>query len=169
MPSHVVLIGMMGSGKTTVGRVLAESVGRQLRDSDAMIEAATGRTVREIFATDGEPAFRVLETEALTSALAEVVPVVVAGAGGIVLAEKNRALLHECSLVIWLRCDPAELARRVMDGSVHRPLLGDDPLGVLQKMYVDRKELYTQVATHIIDVDGRRPQDIAEEVRTLMP
>ena len=159
---------MMGSGKSTVGRILAEALNRPLRDSDEMIENATGRTVRESFATDGEPAFRALETEALKSALQDESPVVVAGAGGIVLAEKNRQVLRQHQPVIWLRGRPEELARRVMDGSTHRPLLGDDALGVLQQMYRDRHALYAEVATYIIDVDGRQPHEIAAEILEML-
>ena len=83
---HLVLVGMMGTGKTTVGTVLAQRLGRPLIDSDAEVEARTGRTVREIFETDGEAAYRALETEALVDALASPVPAVIAAAGGVVLA-----------------------------------------------------------------------------------
>ncbi len=159
---------MMGSGKSTVGRILASRLGVDLKDSDAMIEATTGRTVREIFAADGEPAFRAFETQALQQALATNERCVIAGAGGIVLAAENRLLLKSTSPVIWLRCDPVELARRVMDGSTHRPLLAEDPVGVLKKMHLDRATLYGEVATNIIDVDGRAPSEIADEIQELL-
>jgi phospholipid transport system substrate-binding protein len=92
---HLVLVGMMGAGKTTVGRILGERLGRRVVDSDQVIESRTGRTVREIFATDGEAAFRALETEALIEALTEQEPLVIAAAGGVVLSEQNRAALRD--------------------------------------------------------------------------
>ncbi len=91
---HLVLVGLMGSGKTTVARIAAERLGRKIIDSDAVIERATGRTVRQIFADDGEDAFRSLETAALLDALADPVPAVIAAAGGVVLREQNRIALE---------------------------------------------------------------------------
>ena len=88
---HLVFVGMMAVGKTTVARAAAEKLARPLFDSDVMIEARTGRTVREIFADEGEPAFRALETDALNAALASAVPAVIAAAGGVVMSAGNRA------------------------------------------------------------------------------
>lgn len=162
---HVVLVGLMGSGKSTVGRVLAERLGRPLYDSDQMIEERTGRTVREIFASDGEPAFRVLETEALVDALASDVPCVVAAAGGVVLSERNRTVLRESGAkVVWLCADPSVLVDRVRTG-VHRPALDDDPAGTLQRMQREREPLYREVADLVITVDGSRSVgDVVEAV-----
>jgi shikimate kinase len=108
-----VLIGMMGSGKTTVGRVLAERLGRGFVDSDEVIQSRTGRTVREIFESDGEAAFRVLETDALLDALEWREPLVVAAAGGVVLAEENRQALRQgAARIVWLTAPVAVLAAR---------------------------------------------------------
>src|SRR3954469_9276394 len=161
---HVVLVGMMGAGKTTVGRRLAARLGRRLVASDELIEARTGRTVREIFATDGEPAFRALETEALLEALTEQEPSVTAAAGGVVLSERNRTALRDSpSKVVWLCADPATLVERVRSGG-HRPLLDDDPAATLQKMFTERAPLYRQVADAIVLVDNRSVADIVEAV-----
>jgi shikimate kinase len=147
----------MATGKTTVGRALAGRLDRPFLDSDVMIEAQTGRTVAQIFETDGEAAFRALETEVLESALGSVPPPVIAAAGGVVLSSANRGRLRDASLqggtVVWLRADPSLLTERVRPGD-HRPLLADDPAGVLRRMAVDRAALYAEVADHTIDVDG---------------
>ena len=90
---HVVFVGMMGVGTTTIARVVADRLGRRVFDSDAVIESRYGRTVREIFADDGEAAFRSWETEVLVEARESTEPLVIAGAGGVVLSETNREAL----------------------------------------------------------------------------
>jgi shikimate kinase len=166
--AHVVLIGMMGSGKTTVGRRLAAELGRPLVDSDAQVEARTGRTVREIFESDGEAAYRVLEREALVDALAEAEPSVVAAAGGVVLDPGNRAVLQEAGTVVWLRARPEVLARRVSAGRDHRPLLGDDPLAALRRLDAERRPLYEEVADLVVDVDDLSTRQVVTAVLELV-
>ena len=154
----------MGSGKTTVARIAAERLGRKVIDSDAVIEKATGRTVREIFADDGEAAFRSFETAALLDALATSEPAVIAAAGGVVLREENRTALKQANArVVWLCATPAVLVDRVTS-SGHRPLLDDDPAGTLQRMYDVRQSLYKEVADAIVLVDHRSPNEVAEAV-----
>jgi shikimate kinase len=161
---HLVLVGLMGSGKTTVARIAADRLGRQVIDSDAVIEKATGRTVREIFADDGEDAFRAFETMALLEALATPEPSVIAAAGGVVLRDQNRAALKEANAkVVWLCATPEILVERVMS-SGHRPLLDDDPAGTLQRMHEQRQSLYREVADAIVLVDHRSPNEVAEAV-----
>lgn len=163
----LVLVGMMGSGKTTVGRAVAERLGRPFTDSDAEVEARCGRTVREIFQSDGEPAFRVLETEVLTEALARDDAPVIAAAGGVVLDGENRDRLVRSAEVVWLTADPAVLAERAASGD-HRPLLGDDPEAALVRFDAERRPLYTEVATHIVDVGERSADDAVAEVLRLV-
>ncbi len=161
---HLVLVGLMGSGKSTVARVLSERLGRRVIDSDAVIEARTGRTVRQIFETDGEPAFRVLETAALVDALAEPEPAVIAAAGGVVLRDENReALKRSGARVVWLAADPAVLVDRVRAGG-HRPALDQDPAGTLRRMHETREPLYREVADLIVSVDGRSVGEVVEAI-----
>lgn len=162
--THLVLVGMMGVGKTTVARVLSERLQRPVLDSDAMIEERTGRTVREIFAADGEPAFRTVETEVLRDALATSEPAIIAAAGGVVLSAENRALLKASGArVVWLCAQPSTLVERVRGGG-HRPLLDDDPEGTLQRMFTERESLYREVADAIVLVDQRSISDVVEAV-----
>jgi shikimate kinase len=161
---HLVLVGLMGTGKTTVGRVLAQRLRRQFYDSDLMIEARTGRSVREIFADDGEEAFRRLETLVLVEALAAQDKAVIAAAGGIVLSIENRQALRAAGArVVWLRAEPEILVERVRSGS-HRPLLDSDPEETLRTMNGERADLYREVADAIVTVDNRSVTDVVEAI-----
>ena len=153
----------MGAGKTTVGRALAARRGYAFLDSDAQVEARTGRTVAEIWAAEGEPAFRRLEAEVLEEALASEKPVVVAAAGGVVLDPANRARLREAGQVVWLRARPTTLAGRVRKGD-HRPLLDSEPAEVLARLASERHDLYAEVADVAVDVDGLSPAEVVDRI-----
>ena len=160
---HLVLVGLMGSGKTTLGRRLAERLGRPFLDSDEMVEARHGRTVRDIWRAEGESGYRGFETEALREALAGP-PAVIAAAGGVVLSEENRRALRDSGArVIWLKAEPEMLVARTATGE-HRPLLDDDPLAALQAMSRSRHDLYADVATETLDVKGRTVDELADQV-----
>ena len=162
--THVVLVGMMGAGKTTVGKIVADRLGRPFSDSDELIRSRTGRTVREIFRAEGETAFRAHESAELLTALASDVPAVIAAAGGVVLSAVNREALRSAgALTVWLRADPRLLVGRVGSAG-HRPLLDDDPAGTLHRMFRERELLYRGVADSVVDVDGRDVEAVVEAV-----
>jgi shikimate kinase len=148
----VVLVGMMGAGKSSIGGRVARRLGVPFVDVDAEIVEREGRSVATIFADDGEAAFRAIEHDVLAELLARTEPCVVATGGGSVLAPANRALLTERATVIWLRASPGVLAHRVPDDGT-RPLLGDDPRAALTRIAAEREPLYREVAAHIVDVD----------------
>jgi shikimate kinase len=164
---RILLVGMMGAGKTTVGRALATRLGYGYVDSDYQVESRTGQTVREIFETRGEAAFREDEKLALREALAADGPMVVSVAGGAVLDPDNREQLRHAGLVVWLKASPEVLARRVVSQGPrtgHRPLLGDDPLSALTHLYRARAPLYEELADLVIDVEERTPEEAVQEV-----
>ena len=163
MAEHVFIVGMMGSGKTTIGRLLAERLGWRHLDSDEQVGRDTGQTVPEIFAQRGEPAFRAAEARALAAAAVMDTPTVVSVAGGAVLDPDNRHVLQHNGVVVWLRARVDTLARRVGDGA-GRPLLGDDPAAALRHLYAQRRPVYQELAQVVVDVDGVDARTVAERV-----
>lgn len=161
--AHIVLIGMMGVGKSTVGRRVARELSRPFVDSDDEVVARTGRAVTEIFATDGEVAFRDIEAEVMADLLAAPAPSVIAAAGGSVLNSSTRARLRESGTVVWMRAPVDVLVGRTSRGT-HRPALANNPRATLTQMETDREALYGEVAD--ITVDCTAP--IAAVVRTIV-
>jgi shikimate kinase len=160
---RILLVGMMGAGKTTTGRLVAEKLGWGYLDSDAEVERTTGLTVPELFARDGETAFRDAESDALRRACASPDAVVVAVAGGAVLRPENRALLRDSGQVVWLRARPETLAARVGDGT-GRPLLDGDAAAALISLDSVRRPYYAEVADETIDVDDLAPGEVAAQI-----
>ena len=146
------LVGLSGSGKSSVGRRVAALLQRPFRDADDEIEERTGRTVREIFATDGEPAFREIEADVMADLLAFSEPSVIAAGGGAVVTESTRKLLTQPDVfVVWLTATPEFLASRTSK-KAHRPLLDDDAAGSLVRLLDERAGWYEEVADVMFDV-----------------
>jgi shikimate kinase len=163
---HLVLVGLMGSGKSTVARLVARRTGRRVVDVDAEVERAAGCTIATLFATRGEPVFRRHETDALREALEAHDPCVIATGGGVVTQEINRSLLldHPDVVVVWLDATPEQLLARVTTSTTVRPLLANDPLGVLRRLHEERRPWYAEVADHRVDAGGSTPDAVVEAI-----
>lgn len=161
---HVILVGLMGAGKSTVGTLLATRLGRAFVDTDDVVVATTGSTVSEIFAARGEPAFRALERTAVADVCASPQPLVVACGGGAVLDPENRRMMSRAGVVVWLRAAPAQLAARVGEGDA-RPLLArGTPAETLERLAAVRAPGYEAVADVVVDTDELSPSDVTERV-----
>ncbi|AUG75964.1 shikimate kinase [Kitasatospora sp. MMS16-BH015] len=159
MSPVLVLVGPPGSGKSTVGRVLAERLGVGFRDTDADIEALAGKPIAEIFVDEGEPYFRELEVRAVREAV-ETHEGVLALGGGAVMAEATRKLLADCR-VVYLEVALADAVKRVgLDAP--RPLLAVNPRARWRELMEARRPLYLEVATAVVDTQGREPEQVAE-------
>ncbi|MEU4346323.1 shikimate kinase [Streptomyces sp. NPDC023838] len=157
----VVLVGPMGSGKSTVGRLLAERLGAPYRDTDADIVAAQGREIADIFVDEGEPHFRELERQAVRAAVAEHTGVLALG-GGAVLDASTRALLAGLP-VVYLSMDVEEAVKRVGLNTA-RPLLAVNPRRQWRELMEARRHLYTEVARVVVATDDRTPEEVAQAV-----
>lgn len=152
----VVLVGLPGAGKSSVGRRLASRLGRPFVDADDELVRRSGRTVRDWFATEGEAAFRAAEAELLSDLLADPGPSVVAAGGGAVLTDTTRAAMRTHGRVVWLRAQVPYLVSRVVQKPGHRPLLDADPEGTLTRLAAERTPLYEEVAEITLDVEPFR-------------
>jgi shikimate kinase len=160
---RLVLVGMMGSGKTTVGRLVASRLGVQFADTDEVIEASSSHSVKELFGIRGEAAFRREESAALATLLAPGGPGVIAAGGGAVLDEVNRALMRREATVAWLRTTVGTLTDRVGTGE-GRPLLTGAVPDRLARIAEERGDLYEGVADLVVDTDDRTPEAVADAV-----
>jgi shikimate kinase len=161
----VVLVGPMGAGKTTVATLLATAWDLPVRDTDADIEATEGRSISDIFVDDGEEHFRTLEAAAVTEALASHEGVLALG-GGAVLDPRTRAALAG-QPVVFLRVGLSEAVSRVGLG-VGRPLLLGNVRARIKALLDERTPVYESVAAHVVETDGRTPEDVAREVQELL-
>lgn len=160
----IVLIGLMGTGKSTVARTLASHYGLDCLDTDKLVETRAGKSVRQIFSDDGEPMFRDIESDVLADCLRSPRGAVIAGAGGIVVRDSNRELINEARsssgvLVVWLHARPEVLAVRTSKGG-HRPLLDEDREGTLMRLSEERAPMYSAVADIVVDVSDRSQESV---------
>jgi CMP/dCMP kinase len=163
MSSNAVLVGMMGTGKTTVGRLVAERVGMEFIDVDELIVERAGKPIPAIFDEGGEDAFRRCETEALRQLLSASNAVIATG-GGIVIRGENRRLLREIGAVFWLDAPPDALLDRI-GNDPNRPMLrGGDPLKRLEALAGERREFYADVSDYHLDTTEFTPEEIAERI-----
>ena len=161
------LVGMMGSGKTSTGRPLAEQLGYGFVDADAVIEQAAGCTIAEIFERDGEEGFRSLESQVL-SAICQRHSLVVATGGGVVTQPKNWGLLHS-GIVIWLDVMRDQLLDRLKADATERPLLQTpDPEAALDSLLTKRKPFYAEADLTVV-IDQEDPAAVADGILKLLP
>ena len=161
---HLVLIGLMGAGKTTVGRECASELGRGCVDTDELVRITSGMTVPEIFASEGESGFRARERFALAEAVAGPEPLVIACGGGAMVDPENRRAVRECH-VVWLDASPKVLAGRVEgDGIEARPLLADGPTtATLTRLADSRRAAYAAAADAVVDTGNRTVDAVVAE------
>ena len=163
----VTLIGYRGCGKTVVGRQLAQRLGWSFIDTDQTIEEQAGRTIREIFETDGEMAFRRMEADLLDDALAHQRCVISAG-GGAVLARRNRKAIRSNGVCVWLTAPAEELQRRIeadARSAAQRPELTNRPgLQEVEAVLQARLPVYEATAEHVVSTAGRSIEQVVDAV-----
>lgn len=165
--NNIYFIGLMGAGKTTIGRLLAKQMGREFYDSDVEIERKTGVRIPLIFELEGEDGFRKRETAAIEE-LSQLNNVVVATGGGAVLNPENRILLKNSGKIIYLRAKVHDLYQRTRNDK-SRPLLqGANPKQKLEQLYVARDPIYTELADYIVDTGAQSAVEITNDIEQLL-
>ena len=164
----VVIVGLPGVGKSTIGRRVAKRLGWDFVDLDSAIEERAGQPIREIFAESGESVFRDLETEVLVRSLDTDKPCVVSTGGGVVLSPANRSRLKSAAAVVWMTASIEDLVDRLKPrgapGRGHRPLLDGDLVANLERLADQRDRLYAEVATIELATNGRAFDDVVDEL-----
>ena len=164
---NLYLVGMMGSGKSTAGRHLAEQLGYRFLDADSSIEQVAGRSIPELFASEGEAGFRDLEAAVLNQ-IASWHSLVVATGGGVVTRPENWGQMQQ-GVVVWLDAPDALLLQRLSADPTPRPLMqSEDPAQQLAELMGQRRPLYAQADLHIVQ-DGRAPDQVAEQILEALP
>lgn len=165
VPGNIYLVGLMGAGKTSVGRYLARRLGKTFYDCDHEIERRTGVTIPVIFDIEGEAGFRVREASVLGD-LTNLQDIVLATGGGAVIDAQNRKALAERGTVVYLRASPADLWQRTRNDR-NRPLLQTaDPHARLQQLFAERDPLYREVATVIEDTGNQSVRNLAQRLES---
>lgn len=163
VPGNIYLVGLMGAGKTSVGRLLARRLGKTFYDCDHEIERATGVKVAVIFEIEGEAGFRARESKILAELVRRKEAVLATG-GGAVLSPENRALLSANGTVVYLRATPPDLWRRTRHDK-NRPLLKTaDPLATLEQLFEERDPLYRSTADIVVDTGSQNLGNLAHKL-----
>jgi shikimate kinase len=160
------LIGYRGAGKSTVARLLAERLGWEWVDTDEAIEARQGKTIREIFALEGEHGFRTAESKLLAEICHSEHRVVATG-GGLVLSEANRTLMRTAGRVVWLQADAATLWKRLQSDATtieRRPPLAGGGLTEVEQVLLARESLYRECAHWSVSTADRSPMEAVDDV-----
>ncbi|MWC26769.1 shikimate kinase [Paenibacillus sp. MMS18-CY102] len=160
MADKIVLVGFMGTGKSTVSRLLAEQLGWRRIDSDEEIVRVTGKAIKDLFAEGGEAHFRNIESETLCAILQAGTPAVIATGGGAVLREENRSAMLSQSLVVALKADESHIVERV-SSDTSRPLLQGDTAANVRRLLDERRTAY-DFAPLIIDTTGLTPDAVCK-------
>jgi shikimate kinase len=160
---RVLLIGMMGSGKSTIGRLLSERTGWEYVDNDELVRRAHGTTARALQAERGTDAMRAAEADALALGLALDPPAIVGVAAGVVLTEAHRRALDDGGVVVWLHAAPETLAARARDAD-HRPWLDGDAAAWMRETLAERGPMYRSVADLVLETDDEPPAASAERL-----
>ncbi|MEY3767287.1 MAG: hypothetical protein RLZZ11_354 [Cyanobacteriota bacterium] len=164
---NLYLVGMMGSGKSTAGRHLAEQLGYRFLDADTSIEQVAGCSIPDLFAREGEAGFRQLESAVLNQ-IASWHSLVVATGGGVVTRPENWGQMHQ-GVVIWLDAPQDLLLARLSNDPTPRPLMAtEDPSQRLSELLSQRRPLYAQADLHIVQ-DGRAPEQVADQILEALP
>ena len=162
-PARIVLVGMMGSGKSTIGRALAGALGWPLLDNDALVTELTGQTGPDLFASDGELALHRAERAAFAEALARPTPAVITAAGSVVDDPWLRSVLPDAGWVVWLDAEPATLVSRIDAGDGRRSDAPDEAW--LTTLLISRAPLWTAVADQIVEVDDASVDEVVDTIR----
>jgi shikimate kinase len=160
---HLVLVGLMGAGKTTVGRECAQRLGESFVDLDELIMTRAAMSIEELWRERGEDRFRELEREVVADVCASPARLVVACGGGTVVDPDNRRRLRDAGVVIWLRAPTSVLAARVGNDS-SRPLLAGDASGALARLSEIRQDAYTAAADAVVDTHDRDVETVTDAV-----
>jgi shikimate kinase len=162
--TNVALIGFMGAGKSSVGRVLAKKLGKTFEDVDKRIERKAGKSVARIFAEDGEPAFREME-KAVTAEAGRKTGQIIACGGGVVLNKSNTDALKENAVIVYLKVSEVAVRKRVSSAKGKRPLLaGEKGLGAIAEMLAERRPLYEQTADITVDTSRLGIEAAADKI-----
>jgi len=159
----IVLIGMMGAGKSSVGRVLEKRTGLGRLDTDEAVATQFGMSITEIFETYGEEKFRDAETETLRN-ISPSRPMIIVTGGGIVLRPENTGLLKQLGLVVWLKGDEATLFERASRRNTRPLLRNEDPRAVYSELFHKRRPLYTTAADFEVDTSSLDHDQVAEKI-----